>query len=1086
MKKLKNVLVTLLSVFVILALFTGCSDNSAEDSDAVGYVSFSESGGSRGLENENSTLYGIEDLYWAYTAEKVRGNYTTGQSEVYTGTFGGSTTDVTDGVVAKSCLDGSTMYKLKAVKTGPSTGLKDAVVGPFSVGEWRIKIYGFKDYDATNHKFTNLIYKGTTGSMWVDQWTGSGAPVPSTAPSVADDIVSIDKRTNPGDGTGDTQARKNIMFNLTGSIGGKAVLEFGPVTLTVPAGQTFFGKEYGGLVSTVDPMVRVLVLDMKNKTSSKPTLIAMSTTTIKFTADTACITEGKPVTTDNTGNALNTLNFVMDSSTHNLAKKTVGSDEVEVNQFDNGVADIAFVVLYKDSSTIGTNSWTQGKLESEWKERYDYTTYDPTYADGTTKTGDIPADLKDWFVAAGALDDPDGATDCGLINGWSLVGNIEAYPIGFTSGVRTTVKGDLNDLLGAKGEQEEVTFDTGVAMITWKPADDPATEPKSKYNPYAQPGTDTVANADFDPDAVGKDFTVFASLEKAIYAYDKYNDKVSTDAPYIKLLAHIEAKDDVKFVGKDKSGTEQVFTTVTDVPVLTGAHFVDGLTIPAGTDVTLTLIPAYTPADSTASTPAKYNEGEYTFTGDNDKDVVLKDFSYDLDAHMAKIFTEAASATAFTDGCVLKIDTKDATDAVKVYHSGVASSVEIADGDGTKMGEDNVMYYLGTRAETGASTSTITSVGTLKVTCGAVGIGGQACVEVLNSCGAADGAVVLKGAADAKVHEYQYNGTSLMKYVATATDCKYQFVIKAESEKLTDTAAKQGGYKEIKLDNAGTAKYIYAVEGIPVALPLFGASSTPAAYECQFTTGADNKFFMNWNTLLTDNLPTGTSYEDKAMFTPSDTDTDNQLKAVIANPVGGRIFSVGTSALGSSAYSFFGADNGKINELTEWKTTGLTATDQIKKLESAVYFIKASATTTSDVKVAWTESDVTGLVTGVVDFYRKAGASATDPATVDFAYAGIEAELATLNGATPTASAANHWCCDWALGSKDDYAALNTSGAAKSAYTDLFKYYSFWTATAGTTEATYQFAWINTESPSGAFVEKDPTLTYKFIPVRSI
>ncbi len=1089
MKKLKNVLVTLLSVLMMLTLFVGCSDNSAEDSDALGYVSFSEESVSRGLETENLTLYGVEDLYWTYTAEKIRGNYTTGQSakvakSAYTDPTG-KIKDTTnpqweDGIVAGSCTDGgTTLLYLTSVKSGPAKGLKNVEVGPFSVGQWRFKLYGYKTYNAESGAFEGLVYKGTTGETW-------------STTAVADDIVSIDAAPTPSGGG--TKPVKTLVFNLSGGVGGNGVLYFKPIKMTVPEGQEFHGPQYGGLTTTVEPRVRVLVFDMST-VAGTPQLIAVSTTKLDFSgfadATTAVFKAGEPVktkigtTTNN--DKLDTFNFITDSATDSgYKKKGSGTSLLDVNEFAAGVKQLAFVTFYQESYEAGNNSWDE-------TARYVYDTY----------TEDIPAGLTAAIAALeGKILTEKGGIASGtgtagedlLIDGFAPVGNIAAYNVGFTSGVKTILGGDLNDLLGAGGKKEDVKFDTAVAKITWTSADD---------NPCA-----VVANTDvYDPETKGKAYTLFTSFEQAVHAYNTYSGKVSTAKPYIELLANIEPKGTYTpvFKGVEHDGTTDGGDIAVDIPVLTGSvengkyngFFFNGLTIPASTAKNLVLIPEYD------SATGKNTKGSYTFTA-SDKNTVIKNFSFELDNETATSATSATAwiytdvATAGETGLTLTVDTTDSTLPVSVNHSGVANVVNInfltftpATGSAPAVGG----YFLGTRTDSTAPDAAATSIGTLNVTKGRVEIGGRTTVNRLVSSGAADGAVVLNARADALIQSYSYNATELMHYTAattgaSATPAKSEVVVNASA--LSDAVANGGFTQVILTDGAtpATSKYIYGIEGYPVTLPSFGGSGTDTpAYECRFATTAPAKF-MNWNDTITSELPTGNTYADCGSYVPKASSTTaadiETLTAVIAKPVGGRIFDI-SALLTDAGYRFYGAsDDGSVKELTEWKSaTTVTVADQIKKLESAVYMLKKS-TATETISVVWTDTDPASGVTAKTFVYKTLGV----PAQLTKAEAdGTGGVIETLNGDTTFAT--NRGVTTWAIGTKEVYETLKASGVAESVEKgNMFDIHSFWTSTPDTTVATKFYVWVGGTTRDFVFVDTDAAITpapkYELVPVATI
>ncbi|MCQ2398368.1 MAG: hypothetical protein MJ052_03600, partial [Sphaerochaetaceae bacterium] len=184
---------------LIVSLFCGvsCSDSVDSGEDEVRMVNFSSEGGSSSrVISENTLIYQVEDLYWAYTAVKVSGQYTTGAS------VRASASEATTSIATfKSALDIDPVWKddgtghddgtctyipytdderkaeavrrynagmdgknaqglvLKPVKAGVAPGLR-GTVGPFSVGEWIFTVYGYESYDETNHRFVNLIYTG--------------------------------------------------------------------------------------------------------------------------------------------------------------------------------------------------------------------------------------------------------------------------------------------------------------------------------------------------------------------------------------------------------------------------------------------------------------------------------------------------------------------------------------------------------------------------------------------------------------------------------------------------------------------------------------------------------------------------------------------------------------------------------------------------------------------------------------------------------------------------------------------------------------------------------------------------------------
>ena len=115
-------------VFVCLALFTGCAEDV---NGGLGSVTLSdEYSASRGLALREELLVPTDDIYWAYTAKKLDGLYTEGESKK---SESGASTDGSDGLNAGG-------FVLRHVKSGPAAGLNGASVGPFATGDWEIKI----------------------------------------------------------------------------------------------------------------------------------------------------------------------------------------------------------------------------------------------------------------------------------------------------------------------------------------------------------------------------------------------------------------------------------------------------------------------------------------------------------------------------------------------------------------------------------------------------------------------------------------------------------------------------------------------------------------------------------------------------------------------------------------------------------------------------------------------------------------------------------------------------------------------------------------------------------------------------------
>ena len=298
MKQMGNfkskIFTALVFLLVVMFTFTGC-DSSVTDGSDIAYVSFASGEGSaRGIDNTYKLMYPVDSLYWAYTAVKVDGNYTVGQSEVVT-------TGHVDGLtVADTIGTENVELLLRPVKDGPATGL--GVKKPFSVGQWIFKLYGYKSVTVNasgKAVFTDLLYTGVQN-------------------------VTLDKGA-------DANASQEVIFELA-DVGTdtKGTVGFGSFKLKVPRDQEFFGSLTGGLVEGAEILVRV----WNTAKGVDANLVAESTTVLD-----ADKVPGDEIT-------LSPFAFV---------EKSDGSFN---NEFESGIHEFDFVAMYKDQFTAARDGST--------------------------------------------------------------------------------------------------------------------------------------------------------------------------------------------------------------------------------------------------------------------------------------------------------------------------------------------------------------------------------------------------------------------------------------------------------------------------------------------------------------------------------------------------------------------------------------------------------------------------------------------------------------------------------------------------------------------------------------------------------
>ena len=164
MSYMKNKILFFVTV-VLLALFCVGCDNSVENGSGTGFVRFGEDDASRSLDIDDRLQCPVEDTYWAYTAVKVDGLHTTGESEK-------------GGVEADTGINGTTAggYKLRPVKNGPAAGL-GVCSRKFAYGDWKFRIYGYEGYNGVSGAFTKLLY--TSDEVYV-RVNNSATPAEAT------------------------------------------------------------------------------------------------------------------------------------------------------------------------------------------------------------------------------------------------------------------------------------------------------------------------------------------------------------------------------------------------------------------------------------------------------------------------------------------------------------------------------------------------------------------------------------------------------------------------------------------------------------------------------------------------------------------------------------------------------------------------------------------------------------------------------------------------------------------------------------------------------------------------------------------
>ncbi len=321
MKGMKKIITSTVLILMLLLLCVSCN-NAVEETTGVGYINLSDvvtDDVSRGLVEDDSANYKVEDLYWTYTAVK------TGPTPIR------DTTGVTRVGEEKVV---SYLGDSEDKDFSHNQGLSNNVIGPLAVGTWKITVYGYlyntepdgDGYAAKKQDTGNvLIYTGETdGNQRIDACEKDNA------------------RDRSKNKIGPIQLKSPETLN------GYLRFEEDAFSLKVPENMEFF---YDG-TDTSEIIVKVF-----DKTESNAVEIAKSVTPLDVNR------------LYKSGEEIELNDFVFTTT----AVETLKDGKI-YHLFKPGVHKFELIVEYRDT-------WTKGSNEYDGSERYkDGTFYDKDYA----------------------------------------------------------------------------------------------------------------------------------------------------------------------------------------------------------------------------------------------------------------------------------------------------------------------------------------------------------------------------------------------------------------------------------------------------------------------------------------------------------------------------------------------------------------------------------------------------------------------------------------------------------------------------------------------------------------------------------
>ncbi len=170
----------LLAMMLIAALFVSCKAEVIDDSDLLVNVTFSSDDNSKGL--TWSRDFNPEEYTWYYEAEKIDGGPQTG-----------TTKDIGKTRIGKA--------------ESNETGL-DHNVGPFSIGDWKFTLYGYKGTREADE--SNLVFQGTNPKASLSKNNASAVKVVVDSISTGSGYILISKDIKLKDGAGNTFEPTNL------------------------------------------------------------------------------------------------------------------------------------------------------------------------------------------------------------------------------------------------------------------------------------------------------------------------------------------------------------------------------------------------------------------------------------------------------------------------------------------------------------------------------------------------------------------------------------------------------------------------------------------------------------------------------------------------------------------------------------------------------------------------------------------------------------------------------------------------------------------------------------------------------------
>lgn len=173
----------LLAMMLIAALFVSCKAEVIDDSDLLVNVTFSSDDNSKGL--TWSRDFNPESYTWYYEARKIDDGPQTG----------------------------TTYGKIRIGKAESNEKGLNHDVGPFSIGEWEFKLYGYNG--AREEDESNLVYQGTNSKASLSKNNASAVKVVVDSISTGNGYILISKDIKLNDGAGNTFGPNHMIIKTS-------------------------------------------------------------------------------------------------------------------------------------------------------------------------------------------------------------------------------------------------------------------------------------------------------------------------------------------------------------------------------------------------------------------------------------------------------------------------------------------------------------------------------------------------------------------------------------------------------------------------------------------------------------------------------------------------------------------------------------------------------------------------------------------------------------------------------------------------------------------------------------------------------